>query len=170
MTRRPVAVALLVGVVAVAGCSGGRTKATTPEPVDACRIVTAEDAQKLLGGPAVSGPPQSTDRENVRAATCRYTPEGDTTRRVEVAVQQDNGQRDRIDAAVKALRDETFKGLRVEDVEGLGDAALWATGGPANLLAIFRGDYFVSISVPNTTSREEAVALGRAALDRLPKT
>jgi hypothetical protein len=161
---------VLVAVLAVAvlaGCGGSGGKAST---VDACGLITAADAQAVLGGPVKAPENPVSGEGNAVVTSCKYRAEAADLNNITLIVR-------RLDTPASGKQDfdqfkkDTEPKLNVTpvDVSGIGDAAFWI-GGSLNQLAVLKGRDQLLISVNNpqgATEQEASQTLAAKALSRL---
>lgn len=173
LRRRPLAglgITVLFVMLAVGCTDEGESSTTTttaaPAPVDACALLTPDEVTNVVGGPPVVVPLEPIDRDGVIVASCRWNRDDGSNASVSLVLSHEAGQGELVASAVESLRTESYRGRVVEDVT-LGDAALWVADGPARQLSVFSGDDYLVITLPVGTTKDAAVALATAALDRL---
>lgn len=111
-------------------------EASTADVPDPCTLVSSEELSTVLGSEQGAGDLQASDA-TVRQV-CSY--ETGTILSVEDAANYE--------ASVAVIR-ENGAGSTIEDVTGIGEAAIWQDfGGAVGQLVVLDGDYFVGVSIP----------------------
>lgn len=150
----------------LAACSdSGTDQAAAPvaaAPVataDACDLLSAEDAEKIVGGVVDEprgGAPVSSD--TVRVTDCTWMEV--TSGRTVTIVLRHSENPDNSPEAITGVRSELASAGPVSDVEGLADEAFW---GSRQLHAFRGGRDYLTISVAGFTDDEAASAARRTA-------
>lgn len=165
------AAAVGVAVVVSAGCDAGAPSGARSAPagtavVRACELVSRADAETLLRGTALrEDAPELAGGDG--STGCRYRRRDDGSGVVEVVVRPESGTDGSREKAVMTLRDQTYRGVRTREVEGLGDTALWADLGDAQQLHVFAGDALLVLTVTGAVERDAVVTLAETIVARL---
>lgn len=161
-----VVLVLLLAAFALGGCGG----AGKPSAIDSCALITAADAQAVLGGP-VKAPEKPVEGEGVAVVTsCAYRSEASGLNHVTlIARRLDTSSSARSDFDQLKRDMEPQLNVTPSDVAGLGDGAFWA-GGSVNQLAVLKGNAELLIMVNGSqgaTPEAAARSLAEKALGRL---
>jgi hypothetical protein len=157
--------ALLLAAIAAAGCRGRQQpqrpagaappaagapagSGAMPEENLACRLLTRDDAEALLGGPVLDPPVTSRMADiGVVSWRCGYISAAKNPTKVVTLLanhwQEPAGVRHAFEHA-HALS-QTISGQAPENVDGLGERAYWS-GGKVNQLNVLRGRDWLVIS------------------------
>jgi hypothetical protein len=177
-------VGLLISIIGLAGCGGTKTvqtsNASDTKPaanpgkrsdgkVEACALLTKEDAESFLGEPV--GTPATTHTEAIgnTVTQCRYIATSGN-KRVSLLLRQAATA----DEAAKIFRQasDTSKELSGADpqvIGGLGDSAYW-TGGNLKQLNVLKGDAWLIITASprsETDPLEASKTIARKILGRM---
>jgi len=153
-----------LAVLAAACSKGGADGAAKPDApakstADACGLVTADEAQKLLGGSAKQL------AENGGAAgydQCQYMHEGEHIADTATLTLQ------RLPVTLAAKRQAlTANGDKFEEVPGVGDGAVWVPG--MSFLYVAHGGETLVASIASNApdTKAKSIELARLALPRL---
>ncbi len=138
----------------------------------ACEILTAQDASRVLGGPATRGSfAGGTQTAFKETAQCSYVTKGGATSDdvLSLTIQRSIQRPQSVEDSLNALQTHTYKGRKTTTIKGLGDGALLATTSTSQQLNVFiNKDYFV-ISTGATKSPTVLEALARKISERLTK-
>ena len=158
-----VALAALAAACSKGGADGAASKANAPAAAtataDACNLVTASEAEKLLGGTATKLP------QNGGAAgydQCQYMHEGEHIADMGTLTVQ------RLPVALAAKRQALAQnGDKTEDVGGVGDGAVWVPG--MSFLYVGHGSetLVASVAMNGGDTKAKSIELARLALPRM---
>lgn len=136
------------------GPAGGTERAQ----MDPCALVTATDAEQVLGAPPETERPSEANNEYL--ATCRYVaPRGESVAVLSVMVSRQNGR-----YGFENARRMEEEGIRIEPVSGVGDDAFWV-GDPLHTLYVLADTMYVSIG--GDVQLEQARPLALQSIERL---
>jgi len=163
---------LVIGAI-LAGCgSPGGHSTSGAGAIDACKLITAADAEATLGG-AVKPPESPVSGEGLAVVTsCKYAiAAAPSVNNVTLIVRKldtvSTAQQD-FDQMKKDM--VTQLNVTPRYVDGLGDAAFWS-GGAVNQLAVLKGKVQLLVMVSGAQGAAPDVAaeaLADKALSRLP--
>ena len=153
---------ILLAILAIAQ----ERTATPPDPINACAVVTKQDAVAAIDEELRDGKPAVAGRSIIQgaaASTCEYTGRGLHTVQVHVW---------RVPADGTAGLKRTFQGLcemkETGGLSGMGDGACWY-GSARDEVQLLKGVTLVDIVVRKNGDATEALkSLAKAALARLP--
>jgi hypothetical protein len=157
MMKRKLA-ALSLGIVFIASTAAfGATK-------DACGLITAADAQAVLGEPVGAAVPSGASGAESDGSACRFKSTQSRTKSVSLTVQYSHEDLNgKMGSMAENLKQAGFK--NVQTVAGAGDEAIWATntmfGRAMDELTVRKGKQILLVIVVNGIS-DEAAALARA--------
>jgi hypothetical protein len=201
-TNRRTAFALLIlPLVALTGCQKSKTSGSTPASkrakIDACSLITNNEAQEIQGSPIKDAKGSDQSDGSFRVAQCFYTAEI-FNKSISLAVTQSNpdsasprnpkdfwketfGRYDR-EAKEEKGDEEKKESLREQEeereravppkkVEGIGDAAYWTANRMGGALYVLKNDVIIRVSVGGPDKEEAMIsrckALAEKALSRL---
>lgn len=124
--RLPSLVAIAAGVLlAITGCDKGEDDAAAAEPpaIDACELVTMDDARAVLGIGAGQMTSFAEDELGRDPGYCAYSSGGTPPDVLSIQVRRHRSP-ERAESALRSVR----SALRAEPVEGLGDGACFGMG------------------------------------------
>lgn len=159
--------ALLVVAVGLSGCGekADTGSTTAAARVQACELLTGEDAAAVLGEEVNQMSSMLSEAQGGDPSHCGYNAGSDTTRLVSLEVRQaDSAERarGRFESARSVL-------AGAEELQGLGDAAFWAGRG-VDQVHVLRGDLHLIITSrpgPEHDAKAAARTLAEKALGRL---
>lgn len=138
----------------------------------ACELLTPGMAETFLGAEQtdqqVDEPEYTSDQSRV-ACTYIATGRSDLDGRVELVVTRNTNQEGSQEKAIDVLRNGTYQDAAVQEINDLGDAALWAELGNIRQLNVFVGDDYYVLSMGPTVVLEKAEELARDVLDRVDR-
>ena len=134
--------------------SGASATPTAKSAVDACTLVTEQDASAALGSDPGPGVPDA--QSGVTACTYGAAP-------AMVSVHLSPAGKTEFDQAHAA----PIQGATLVDLTGIGDGAFGIFQAPVASIAFYRGSSYVSIVIFADGSQDRAVALATAAAGRL---
>jgi hypothetical protein len=131
---------------------------------DACSLVTAADAQAVLGEPVGPGVPTGRSGAESEGSACRFKSTQTRTKSVSLTVEYSHEDLNgKMGAMAENLKQSGFK--NVQTVSGAGDEAIWATntmlGRSMGELTVRKGKQIMLIIIVNGVA-DEAAALTRA--------
>lgn len=151
---------LVISIVGLAGCGGPKTADTrnvsnkeqsansgrrSGDKLDACALLTKEDAESFLGEPV--GAPATTHTEAMGNTVnqCRYSASAGN-KRVGLLLRQAGTAEDAA-KIFKQARDASkeLSGAEPQTIDGLGETAYW-TGGNLKQLNVLQGDAWLIIT------------------------
>lgn len=133
---------------------------------DPCGLITREEVQAIVGEP-VKGPEQKDAKNPLGQKMCLYTTVSSRLIQISVVRTADiaPGIRKHGQTATKIYNTTKAMLDPLEKAPGLGDDACWGTPG----LHILKGEAYVTISVGNTSKRENLELARRIAEKVLPR-
>jgi hypothetical protein len=171
--RRLLAPSFLLAAALAAGCGGSpdSTPADAGPPLDACTLFTPEDA-KAIAGESVAAMASTLDEVRGRdPGQCFYNSgTTDQPRALGLLIRTHRtAQRARRFQESSRSRLSAMAGGRVQDVSGLGDAALWVGGGIQQLHLLEGNRQFViTVQSPDGTDQlPRARQIAERVLERL---
>jgi hypothetical protein len=158
---------LVLGIAGLGGCGEDGNSGVAKLRVNACDLLTAEDAQAALGEQdVVLMTSFLSEAKGGDPAHCGYNAGSDTTRTVSLEVRQAPSP-ERARSRFESAR-STLSGT--EEVGGLGDAAFWIGRG-VDQIHVLKGDLHLIITSrpgPDADARAAAQTLAGKALGRIP--
>ena len=167
---------LLLAAALAAGCGGSETetakaKAEAP-PLDACTLFTYEDAQAIAGEALAAMSSTLDDARGRDPGQCIYNSGTLEQPRILSLVIRQHRDGDRAKRFLESSRSSlsSMAGGSVQDVPGLGDAALWV-GGRIQQLHLVKGDrqFIITVQSPDGTDQlPQARQVAEKVLGKLP--
>lgn len=165
--RLVVAFGLLVIATSFAGCGKSESSAARG-PIDACALITVEEASEALGAPVA--PPKNEvlgagEEGKAAMSLCTYAPASGAAKSMTISVRRSPVADQTPDRVRTALAEA---GATTQDVSGVGDAAFWTEG----QLHVFQGkNVYMNITIMGVGSDADAMAIARSlavrAVERL---
>ena len=142
------------------------TPAAAAKPLNSCSLLTADEVKAILGE-------EAQPKEGVGASTlsgCAWAATSGTSLGITVRQATSAGEAEAVYASAIS-QSQNVSGVPPQDMPGFGDKAYWA-GGKLRQLNVFKGNYWVMISVfmPGQDKDPQAIAKAAAekAIPRLP--
>jgi hypothetical protein len=155
------AAVLVVSGLAAIGCGEApEAEAPAAPAVNACDLLTAQDAEQVLGEPASWMTSVLSEAQGGDPRQCGYNAGSDTTRTIALEVRQAasaDQARQRFEAARELL-------AGAQEVQGLGEAAFWLGRG-VEQLHVLRGDLHLIVTSHPGPERD-AMAAARTVAER----
>jgi hypothetical protein len=156
----------------LAGCRGGfDSKASEPLNVDACQLFTEQDAQAIAGETLAAMSSTLDEAKGRNPLECIYNSGSlEQPRILSLLIRPHrsaSGARDFLESSRSAL--SSMSAGKVQDVRGLGDAALWV-GGRIQQLHVAAGSLQLIITVQSpdgTDQLDRARQVATRVLERL---
>ena len=166
------AAALSPAFATLAGCGGGDdSKPVAPLKVDACQLFTEEDARAIAGETLAAMSSTIDEAKGRNPLECIYNSGSlDQPRILSLLIRQHrsaSAARDLLESSRSTL--SSMAAGKVQDVRGLGDAALWV-GGRIQQLHVVTGNLQLIITVqsPDGTDQvDRARQIATRVLERL---
>lgn len=165
------AAAVSASLASLAGCGGADSRAGAPLNVDACQLFTDQDAQAIAGETLASMSSTIDEAKGRNPLECIYN--GGTLDQPRILSLLIRPQRNAL--AAKDLLESSRSTLssmsagKVQDVRGLGDAALWV-GGRIQQLHVVTGSLQLIITAQSpdgTDQLDRARQIATRVLERL---
>jgi hypothetical protein len=166
------AAAVSAGSAILAGCRGGvDSKPSEPLKVDACQLFTDQDAQAIAGETLAAMSSTIDEAKGRNPLECIYNSGSlDQPRILSLLIRPHRGAsaaKDFLASSRSAL--SSMSAGKVQDVRGLGDAALWV-GGRIQQLHVVTGNLQLIITVQSpdgTDQLDKARQIATRVLERL---
>jgi hypothetical protein len=165
------AAAVSATLASLAGCGGADSKPGAPLNVDACQLFTDQDAQAIAGETLAAMSSTIDEAKGRSPLECIYNSGTlDQPRILSLLIRPQRSApaaRDLLESSRSAL--SSMSAGKVQDVRGLGDAALWV-GGRIQQLHVVTGSLQLIITVQSpdgTDQLDRARQIATRALERL---
>ncbi|HYR21563.1 MAG TPA: hypothetical protein VEP30_01385 [Chthoniobacterales bacterium] len=187
----------IISLAALVSCQKSKTAATPPSnrpKIDACSLITKEEAQSLQGSPIKDLKGSENADGAFRVAQCFYTAET-FNKSVSLAVTQTNPaspqarnvrdfwkeafsryegeakKEEGDEEKKKSLRErgeeeERERGLPPKKVDGIGDSAYWTANRVGGALYVLKNDVFIRISVGGPDAEEAMINRCKALAEK----
>lgn len=171
MLRRRLLIAPLLLAALAAGCGGSDFPSAVPLKVDACQLFTYEDAQAIAGETLAAMSSTLDEAKGRNPLECMYNSGStDQPRILGLLIRQHRNAsvaKDFQESSRSTL--SSMSGGRIQDVPGLGDAAVWV-GGRIQQLHLLTGSQQLVITVQSPDGTDQlprARQIATRALERL---
>jgi hypothetical protein len=187
----------IISLAALVSCQKSKTAATPPSnrpKIDACSLITKEEAQSLQGSPIKDVKASENADGAFRVAQCFYTAETfnksvslavtqtnpaspqagnpkdfwkSTFGRFEGETKEEKGDKEKKESLrERGEEEERERGLPPKKVDGIGDAAYWTANRMGGALYVLKNDVFIRISVGGPEGEEPMINRCKALAEK----